>query len=115
MGIPADCAGTITIAEFDQDRRGWRTALQHAPTDHNSSINQLYYHLNHQLGDCRANAPQPAPPGAALTENTDTGRPLPFRSGLGASRCRTCSRRGRLCRYVADLACSHGGREDRGL
>jgi hypothetical protein len=33
MGIPAKCAGTITIAEFDQNRRGWRTALQYRPAD----------------------------------------------------------------------------------
>ena len=73
MGIPAECAGTITIAEFDQDRRGWRTALQNAPTDHNSTINQSYRRLYYQLADCRANVPQPVLPGAPLRENTDVG------------------------------------------
>ena len=115
MGISADCAGTITIAEVDQDRRGWRMALQYASTDRDSSINQSYCHINYQLADCRANAP-PVPPGAALTGNTNVGRPLPFSLGLGASRCRTCSRRAAgSARYVADLACSHGGREDHGI
>jgi hypothetical protein len=40
MGIRSRCAGTIIIANFYQDYRGWRAAPQHAPAGHSNSINQ---------------------------------------------------------------------------
>lgn len=114
MRISAECAGTI--AEFDQNRRDWRTALQYGLTDHNSSINQLCCHLNYQLAECHANVPQPASLAAALMRNTDGGHPLLFSPHHGSFRCRTCFRRGvDSARYVADLANSHARREDHGV